>query len=133
MVRNSWTVIELNILRINRALPASSIRVVLKRSGYTRTEAAIETQLSAMRKKEELRETLPHLELPERKDGLDNSMTMLIPSTPLQQKWMSSTHPVIVTLTRDEEHLPFDEVWETTLRPGCKFGSYALLREVLMP
>jgi len=131
---------ELGVLRLNSRLPTVAIVEALKVAGFRRTESAIDGQLRKMGLLSDTASRPPMSSLPtvaglpERFDCYTNHCTVLsVPSTPLDQSWASLNWPVRVRMTRSSEELPFEEVWTSPLRPGCKFSDYALLRAVLSP
>lgn len=138
MVKRPWDDRnELEVLQRNSRLPSKVIRDALRISGYERTESAIDGQLRkmglSMHGDRTHADRLPEVDnLPERCDR-SNHMVLTMPSTATEQVWQSKEHPVRVRMTRSSPEMAFDEVWTSTLRPGCKFGSYALLRAVLSP
>lgn len=126
-----WSPAELRILEINKRLSPFKLRVALNRAGYTRTEAAVTEKLRSMQR--ELLDGDGKLALPEHIDHFMPHMVMEVPSSPMLQVWHHTHHSIRLTLSREHDAQHFEQVWETGLRPGCKFSSYHMLRAVLAP
>lgn len=133
MSARSWKdTTELQVLNINRNMPTAAIALALKRAGFDRTEAAIDTQLTRMGMRDG-EGTVCIDNLPTHCDHLANHMVPSIPSSLQRQEWHSIEYPIAVVMTRPHESEPFEEIWTSTLRPGFRCTSYHMLRAALSP